>query len=442
MAPSINTLLDPVDILILTAADGEDDAVRAVNEGAVNDWTDSPSIDHAFPVWRRTYRADSGKILKVALSRSGQMGGDAAGSAAAGLVKLLKPRCLAMCGVCAGRPGWTKLGDVIIADRVYRYDAGEIVVQDGVQQFRSDITTYQLHPTWKQPAQRYDVSRHHAVLNTRPCLRDDQKLWILNELLDGRDPLTSQERSILCPDWSTLLNELWSTGLIVPNALELTDQGRQRIRSWRLQYPDGPPQSSLPRVLVFPLGTGNNLQRDDGIFDRLGSEQRLIHGLDMEASAVGMVGFDEQVPYTIIAKGVMDFAEPGRSYQYRNYAARAAAEILLGFLRQNLEVNRRTVQDILVTGLEPLPEDPSPARLLLAKHEVVAWDDDLRRQELDVLEQWTHESRRLSVRLFTGPGGSGKTRLFVEWCKRLRKKGWDAGLLPNSLIDKDCTGVA
>jgi hypothetical protein len=101
----------------------------------------------------------------------------------------------------------------------------------------------------------------------------------------------------------------------------------------------------------------------------------------------------------------------------------------------------RTAQDILQTGLEPLPETPSPARLLLAKHEVVAWDDDLRRQELDVLEQWTHASRGLSVRLFTGPGGSGKTRLFVEWCKRLRDKDWDAGLLPNSLIDQDCTGV-
>lgn len=103
---------------------------------------------------------------------------------------------------------------------------------------------------------------------------------------------------------------------------------------------------------------------------------------------------------------------------------------------------RKTAAALLQTGLERCPEDPSPARLLLAKHEVVAWDDDLRRHELEVLEQWTHASRSLSVRLFTGPGGSGKTRLFVEWCKRLRDKNWDAGLVPKELLDRDCTGAA
>jgi tetratricopeptide (TPR) repeat protein len=114
------------------------------------------------------------------------------------------------------------------------------------------------------------------------------------------------------------------------------------------------------------------------------------------------------------------------------------------FLPPNLQNSaiRKTAAALLQTGLEPLPKDPSPARLLLAKHEVVPWDDDLRRHELDVLEQWTHASPGLSVRLFTGSGGSGKTRLFVEWAKRLRDKQWDAGRLPNELIDTDCTGAA
>ena len=34
---------------------------------------------------------------------------------ATALLDKYRPRCLAMCGVCAGRPGWTELGDVIIA---------------------------------------------------------------------------------------------------------------------------------------------------------------------------------------------------------------------------------------------------------------------------------------------------------------------------------------
>ena len=31
--------------------------------------------------------------------------------------------------------------------------------------------------------------------------------------------------------------------------------------------------------------------------------------------------------------------------------------------------------------------------------------------------------------LFTGPGGSGKSRLFIEWCARLRQKQWVAGFV-------------
>jgi nucleoside phosphorylase len=77
----------------------------------------------------------------------------------------------------------------------------------------------------------------------------------------------------------------------------------------------------LPKVHVGVLGTGNALQRDDAIFDKLADHQRLIYGLDMEASAVGVVGFLQKVPYTIVVKAVMDFAEPGRGYQYRTYAA-------------------------------------------------------------------------------------------------------------------------
>jgi nucleoside phosphorylase len=44
------------------------------------------------------------------------MGGAAAVGSIALLVEAYKPQCLAMCGVCAGRPGEVELGDVIVAD--------------------------------------------------------------------------------------------------------------------------------------------------------------------------------------------------------------------------------------------------------------------------------------------------------------------------------------
>jgi nucleoside phosphorylase len=62
------------------------------------------------------------------------------------LVHDLKPRCVAMCGVCAGRPKeGVGLGDVVAADRLYYHDTGKQLA-DKVQQ---DLTTYNLRPEWK-----------------------------------------------------------------------------------------------------------------------------------------------------------------------------------------------------------------------------------------------------------------------------------------------------
>lgn len=63
----------------------------------------------------------------------------------------LQPRCLAMCGVCAGRRGDVNLGDVIVADRVWQYDFGALKVSyslDGKrhERYQADITTYQVPP--------------------------------------------------------------------------------------------------------------------------------------------------------------------------------------------------------------------------------------------------------------------------------------------------------
>jgi tetratricopeptide (TPR) repeat protein/nucleoside phosphorylase len=426
-----------VDVLIITAADGEDDAVRLVDDGALGEWVEGPDDAHRFTIWRRSYITANGRTLRVALSRAGQMGGEAAAIAASGLVKLLKPRCLAMCGVCAGRPGWTKLGDVIVADRVYRYDSGEEVVIDGVRTFKSDVTTYNLDAGWKQRAEQYDVNAHGTVLRNRPVLLAEQERWVLSELLLGRDPLKSADRQNRCPDWSDVVDNLWKRGEIVDGQMQLTDAGTAEITKWHIKHPDREPVLGLPQVHVGPLGTGNNLQRDDQIFDRLSVGQRLIRGLDMEASAIGLAGHYEDVEYTIVAKGVMDFAEPGRNYRYRTYAARAAAEVLLGFLRKNLEATSRSAADVLSPGTRDLPDNPSPAQLLTARYQAVSWNDEVRKAELKELTTWCDSATAVSIRLFTGSGGSGKTRLFVEWSRRLQERGWDAGFIPEALVDKD-----
>lgn len=76
------------------------------------------------------------------------------------------------------------------------------------------------------------------------------------------------------------------------------------------------------------------------------------------------------------------------------------------------------------------PED-SPGALLRADYGVVPFHR--REQELADLEGWSHQEAPLKVRLYTGPGGMGKTRLAFELCRRLRDQGWRVGFVPNGL---------
>ncbi|ONH57729.1 hypothetical protein CcI49_25040 [Frankia sp. CcI49] len=87
-----------------------------------------------------------------------------------------------------------------------------------------------------------------------------------------------------------------------------------------------------------------------------------------------------------------------------------------------------------VVRVEPafrlLPDDDSsrssPGLLLDSAHEVVSFtgrDDELRQ-----LVVWCREGPgAIAARLVTGPGGSGKSRLAAELCRRLENAGWSAG---------------
>ena len=69
----------------------------------------------------------------------------------------------------------------------------------------------------------------------------------------------------------------------------------------------------------------------------------------------------------------------------------------------------------------------SPASLLRAGRAVV--DFTGRRPELLGLRAWAHGSSHGVVRLVTGPGGAGKTRLAVHFAGLLETAGWRVGLL-------------
>lgn len=104
-----------VDVLIVTAIREEYAAVRAVDTGAVagSAW-EARTAPTGLEMRVRPFVAAGGGVLWVAVTQALGMGGVEAVSACAQIVAAYQVRCLAMCGVCAGRRGEVALGDVII----------------------------------------------------------------------------------------------------------------------------------------------------------------------------------------------------------------------------------------------------------------------------------------------------------------------------------------
>ncbi len=79
-------------------------------------------------------------------------------------------------------------------------------------------------------------------------------------------------------------------------------------------------------------------------------------------------------------------------------------------------------------------EDDSPAGLLRAERSIVPFHG--RDRESGELEVWCDHQRRLAVRLLTGDGGMGKTRLLIEIAKLRQEAGWLAGFLTQDEADR------
>ncbi|MBM3457942.1 MAG: hypothetical protein FJX77_05355, partial [Armatimonadetes bacterium] len=440
------------DLLLLTAADEEDAAVRQVEDGALGEWRDldPPDGAPACQLWERRFTTLDGRAsLRVVLARPVFQGGTAAANLIGGLMAVLQPRCLAMTGVCAGHPDRTSLGDVVIADRLWRYDQGAWInpTPAGSPNFQPDIWTWQPPADWQLPAKQFHTSFPPDTewLRTRPIPAELQQLWVLHILYQGQDPLEHPECEVRCPDWTPVVQALQQAAQVQLQGLvlTLTDSGKQHLErilfEHRRKLPEAPPW----RVHLGPMGTGTALQKDATIWDRLETQQRHALALEMEGADVGQAAYlhepGDRRLRVFVAKGVMDRATVAKNDAYRAFAARAAAEVTLRFLREHLRPGGRTLEDLLDSGISTqLPENPSPAALLHTRYRIVPFQWEIRQAEEKLLETWCAGAEGVEARLFTGPGGAGKTRLFLEWTQRLRERGgWAAGFLREEPGEED-----
>lgn len=265
-----------IDVLIITAVKDELDVVRKIE----SDW-EQREDNSGFDYYIRTDTDidNPGNEFTIAVARSFDKGGDYASNIATRLVTELKPRCLAMVGICAGRRDKVFLGDVIVAERVFRCDGGKLKAfkeEDGGwrKEVFHDIKTYNLNPKWKMRAEDFPIDWIKTVTTySRPISCNYQEEWLgyaidAFENENGVHPRDRSDRETGCPDWTKIIERLKDKDLIRTDGdLKLTDKGKQWITEHKIIHLNGPkPDPKEPKSHVAPMGTGNQIQEDPELF--------------------------------------------------------------------------------------------------------------------------------------------------------------------------------
>lgn len=128
-----------------------------------------------------------------------------------------------------------------------------------------------------------------------------------------------------------------------------------------------------------------------------------------------------------------------RTRAHRRLAATRVEELVLdaGFAELATSVTGRliTLESAELAGfLVPAGSDAepaSPALLLKAQYEIVPFHG--RGRELAELRAWCQEPAALGIRLITGQGGQGKTRLARQLATELSSEGWICGTVSDAL---------
>jgi nucleoside phosphorylase/tetratricopeptide (TPR) repeat protein len=324
-----------VDVLYVLALDEDEQrAARAVAQGpflghpGVAEWTPL-DVDDATPYDRGDFVLADGSRFSVAMTSQLRMAADSASRTLATLVERLHPRCLAMSGVCAGRPGVAALGDVIVAETSYFAADGKKTSKG----FRPDIRTHSMPVRWLRTANALvpdDLPSYAAP--TEGDIVD----WFLVSLYEGRDPRDQPERAAYLGHrpWKETVNDLIDQGLIArgdDHRVILTPAGDARARAYEYDYPEAPP--TLPfAVRVGPMTSKPYVDASDPWEVLTASGVRTVIGLEMESASVAASAHDLDVRHWIVAKGVMDDATSGKGDRHKSFAARASAEVVWKFL--------------------------------------------------------------------------------------------------------------
>jgi nucleoside phosphorylase len=190
-----------------------------------------------------------------------------------------------------------------------------------------------LNDRWLRAAQDFDPA---GLPSHGEATDDEATIWFLERLHKGQDARKHPARSryFARGSWSQRVSRLEADGLVTwaGEAWALTDAGTAKITRILADDVDGPDR--LPfAVMAGPIASGSAVVQDPDIWGRLkGMGARKVLGLEMEAATVATVASDREVPYWLVAKGVMDHADFAKDDRFKEFAARASAEVLFALL--------------------------------------------------------------------------------------------------------------
>jgi hypothetical protein len=93
-----------------------------------------------------------------------------------------------------------------------------------------------------------------------------------------------------------------------------------------------------------------------------------------------------------------------------------------------LALRRMLGRHLVIDPTEVWRPELSDIYLLRAEYGLVPFHEQ-RRPEVERLLAWCEADARMAVRVVTGAGGTGKTRLMIELCRQARGRRWRAGFL-------------
>jgi nucleoside phosphorylase len=244
---------EEVDVLIITPLRAEIDEVKTAASAGGPGWSgvsgwEVRDAGTSTPYWWGQIQTASGRVLSMALARPSGIGGRLTASLTTDLLARLQPSCLAMCGVCAGNPSVTGLGDVVIADSAYEWDEGRLTGTG----FEGDHQQLPLDRRWRYAVEEFDPS----VLPSYGAADEDESTWwLLERLVQNQDPREHPARSRYFPPgtWARRLIHYEESGKIVRAAdgtVRLTPDGSNLVKRRVYDDVDG------PRQLPFSVVTG------------------------------------------------------------------------------------------------------------------------------------------------------------------------------------------